>query len=100
MLEAENDPVHCILCMSGTSLLNTGKVLCNKKEGIHMLNSDFRSPVSIDDAPPGSRCEWCGKPAMYNLLVTGGKHHNEEGRFCGACGEEFIRNVADSLNRI
>ncbi len=65
-----------------------------------MLNNDFRSPVTIDDAPPGSLCEWCGKPAIYQLLVTGGQCHNEEGRFCAKCGEEFVRTVADSLNRL
>ena len=65
-----------------------------------MLNGDFRNPVSIDDAPAGSHCEWCGKPAIYQLIATGGKFHNEEGRFCAKCGEEFVRTVADSLNRL
>lgn len=64
-----------------------------------MLHSDFRSPVSIDDAPPGSHCEWCGKPAIYQLVVIGGKRHNAEGRFCATCGEEFVCTVADSLSR-
>ncbi len=65
-----------------------------------MLNNDFRGPVSIDDAPPGSHCERCGKPAIYQLVVTGGKRHNEEGRFCSTCGEAFIRAVASSLSRV
>jgi hypothetical protein len=67
---------------------------------IHMLNNDFRSPVTVDDAPAGSRCEWCGKPAVYQLLATGGKYHNQEGCFCATCGEEFVRAVADSLSRV
>lgn len=84
-------------------MLGAGKkrtVLTAKEEGIHMLNNDFRGPVSIDDAAPGSYCEWCGKPARYQLVVTGGKHHNEEGRFCSTCGEAFILAVAESLSRV
>ncbi len=64
-----------------------------------MFADDFRQPVSIDDAPAGHLCEWCGKPAIYQLTVTGGRHHNEEGFFCQTCGEQFARTVADSLSR-
>lgn len=67
---------------------------------IHMSSNEFRGPVSVDDAPAGSHCEWCGKPAIYQLMAIGGKHHNESGRFCRECGEEFIRAVDDSLNRV
>lgn len=65
-----------------------------------MFAYDFRQPVSLDDVPPGRSCEWCGKPAIYQLTVLGGIHHNEEGFFCQACGEEFARTVADSLSRV
>jgi hypothetical protein len=39
-----------------------------------MLNveNEFRQPVSIDFAPAGSVCEWCGKPAVQALTVLGG----------------------------
>ena len=84
-------------------MLEAGKkrmVSATKEEGIHMLNNDFRSPVTVDDAPAGSLCEWCGKPAVYLLLTTGGTYHNQEGCFCATCGEGFVRTVADSLNRL
>lgn len=64
-----------------------------------MSDHEFRSPVSVDAAPAGSHCEWCGKPAIYQLMAIGGKHHNEGGRFCSRCGEEFIRAVTDTLSR-
>lgn len=65
-----------------------------------MFTDDFRQPVAIDNAPTGHLCEWCRKPAVYQLTELGGKHHNEEGFFCQACGEQFARTVADSLSRV
>lgn len=65
-----------------------------------MSDNEFRRPVVVDAAPAGSHCEWCGKPAIYQLVAIGGKHHNEEGRFCRKCGEEFILAVAESLSRV
>lgn len=65
-----------------------------------LLDNEFRSPVSVDDAPAGSSCEWCGKPAIFQLMAIGGKHHNKEGRFCRQCGDEFILAVVDSLSRV
>lgn len=65
-----------------------------------MLGNEFRNPVTVDEAPANSRCEWCGEPAVYLLLATGGQYHNQEGCFCATCGEEFVRNVADSLNKV
>lgn len=92
--------VSSILWMSSTCLLNIGEGFSNRKEVIHMSGNEFRRPVSVDDAPVGSQCEWCGKPAIYQLMAIGGKHHNEAGRFCARCGEEFILAVADSLSRV
>jgi hypothetical protein len=66
-----------------------------------MLNIDneFRQPLSIDEAPEGSVCEWCGKPAKHRLTQLGGTNHNESGLFCRACGEAFVCAVASSLSR-
>ncbi|HET9918221.1 MAG TPA: hypothetical protein VFQ30_00165 [Ktedonobacteraceae bacterium] len=64
-----------------------------------MFENEFRQPVAIDFAPAGRLCEWCGKPAVEQLTVIGGKHHNEEGFFCRTCGDEFIRALAESLQR-
>ena len=41
--------------------------------------NEFRQPVSVDDAPAGSVCEWCGKPAVRQLIAQGGKHHEIDG---------------------
>ena len=65
-----------------------------------MSDNDFRQPISVDFAPQGSLCEWCGKPAVHQLTALGGKHHNEGGFFCRSCGEEFARTVASSLSRM
>ena len=66
-----------------------------------MLNvqHELRQPVSIDFAPGGSVCEWCGKPALQTLTVIGGLGQNESGYFCSGCGKEFIRVVASDLRR-
>jgi hypothetical protein len=68
-----------------------------------MLNIDFenefRQPLSIDEAPEGSVCEWCGKPAKHLLTQLGGTNHNGSGLFCRTCGEAFVCAVASSLSR-
>ena len=71
------------------------------KGAVQMLNNmqDFRQPVSIDVAPAGRVCEWCGKPAEFQLTALGGRHHNESGFFCEPCSEAFARAVASSLYR-
>jgi recombinational DNA repair protein (RecF pathway) len=63
-----------------------------------MSQNEFRRPVSVDFAPRGSHCEWCGKPAEQQLTAIGGFYHNEGGLFCRPCGEEFTRAVLASLN--
>jgi len=65
-----------------------------------MLDYAFRLPITIDSAPKGHLCEWCGKTAVHQLTVNGGINHNEEGFFCQACGEEFARANADLLSRV
>ena len=60
-----------------------------------MSNDEFRKPVSVDSAPRGSFCEWCGKPAVVQLTAIGGNAHNEGGLFCLSCGEDFARAVAN-----
>jgi len=62
-----------------------------------MQSNEFRRPVSVDFAPQGSLCEWCGKPAVRQLTAIGGAFHNKSGVFCRSCGEEFERGVIASL---
>ena len=63
-----------------------------------MFMNEFLRPVSVDFAPRGSSCEWCGKPAEQQLTAIGGKYHNESGTFCHECGEKFAQAVVNSLN--
>ncbi len=58
-----------------------------------MAQNEFMQSVSVDGVPRGSRCEWCGKPAVVQLTAIGGLSHNESGLFCHSCGEEFKRAV-------
>ncbi len=62
-----------------------------------MSNNEFRRPVSVDFAPRGSLCEWCGEPAERQLTAIGGSYHNESGVFCHDCGEKFSQTVASSM---
>lgn len=61
------------------------------------MQNEFRRPISVDFAPRGSFCEWCGKPAERQLTAIGGTYHNESGLFCRACGERFSQAVINSL---
>lgn len=63
-----------------------------------MYKNEFRRPVSVDFAPRGSRCEWCGQPAQRQLTAIGGSYHNESGLFCHSCGEKFSQAVINSLS--
>lgn len=62
-----------------------------------MASNEFRRPVSVDFAPQGSTCIWCGKPAERQLTAIGGTYHNERGLFCHSCGEQFTQLVVNSL---
>ena len=64
-----------------------------------MPGNEFRQPLSIDSAPRGSVCEWCGQPAVLEITVASGVYDEEPEYFCRLCGEEFARAVADSLDR-
>ncbi|TMC22613.1 MAG: hypothetical protein E6J34_05515 [Chloroflexi bacterium] len=63
-----------------------------------MQINEFRRPISVDFVPHGSLCEWCNKPAEQQLTAIGGSHHNESGRFCRPCGEQFTQVVVSSFN--
>ena len=63
-----------------------------------MQSNEFRRPVSVDFAPRGSLCEWCGKPAEKQLTAIGGSYHNESGLFCRPCGERFSEVVTNAFN--
>jgi len=63
------------------------------------IENEFRQPLSMDEAPEGSVCEWCGKPAMHQFIVLGGKCSNESSLLCRTCGEAFVCAVASSLRR-
>jgi len=65
-----------------------------------MLDNEFGQSVTMDFAPEGSVCEWCGKPAVERLTVIGGKRHNEGVYFCHECGEKFIQTVTDPKSRV
>lgn len=69
-----------------------------KVGGYLMSFNEFRRPVSVDSAPRGSRCEWCGKPAIQQLTAIGGSYHNDSGLFCSPCGEKFSQAVMNSLS--
>lgn len=62
-----------------------------------MPTNEFRRPISVDFAPRGSLCEWCGKPAEKQLTAIGGSYHNESGLFCQSCGEQFAQVVLNSF---
>jgi hypothetical protein len=68
--------------------------------GSLMSNNEFRRPVSVDSAPRGSQCEWCGKPAEQQLTAIGGSYHNDSGLFCRECGEKFAQAVANSVTAV
>jgi hypothetical protein len=59
--------------------------------------NEFRRPFSVDFAPRGSRCEWCGNPAERQLTAIGGSYHNEGGLFCRPCGEQFAQTVINAV---
>jgi hypothetical protein len=82
------------------TIVKVCNVLLNTKEEITMPDNEFEQPISIDFAPEGSLCEWCGKPAVEQLTVIGGESHNEGGYFCHECGEKFIRAVADPNSKV
>ena len=64
-----------------------------------MSLNEFRLPISVDSAPRGSRCEWCGQPAEQQLTAIGGIYHNEGGLFCRPCGEQFSLAVVTNSAR-
>ena len=65
-----------------------------------MPNNEFRRPFSVDFAPQGSRCEWCGSLAERRLTAIGGSYHNESGIFCHDCGEQFVQVVVNAQKNV
>ena len=66
-----------------------------------MSKNEFLRPISVDSAPRGSLCEWCGKPAEQQLTAIGGSYHNESGLFCRDCGDKFsLAVIANSTINI
>ena len=65
-----------------------------------MTDNEFRRPVSVDFAPGGSHCEWCGELADRQLTAIGGAYHNESGLFCSPCGEKFTQAVVTSAQAL
>ena len=59
-----------------------------------MKYNEFHRPVSVDFAPRGSACEWCGQPAERQLTAIGGTFHNESG------GEQFSEAVTNSAQTL
>jgi hypothetical protein len=63
------------------------------------IENEFRQPLSIDEAPEGSVCAWCGKPAQHQFIVLGGKCEHESVQFWRTCGAAFVCSIASSLSR-
>ena len=61
-----------------------------------MFTNEFDRPFSVDFAPRGSRCEWCGALAESQITAIGGVMHNQGGLFCRFCGEKFCALVANA----
>jgi hypothetical protein len=63
-----------------------------------MKYNEFQRPISVDFAPAGRVCEWCGQPAKRQLTAIGGIYHNRSGFFCFFCGEKFLECVIRGLH--
>jgi hypothetical protein len=61
---------------------------------------EFSRPVSVDFAPRGSVCEWCGQPAERQFTAIGGAYHNQSGVFCRLCGEQFLAVVINATRTV
>lgn len=66
------------------------------EEDTLMPTNEFTRQVSVDFAPRGSVCEWCGNLAERQLTAIGGILHNRRGVFCRSCGEKFAKKVANA----
>jgi len=52
-------------------------------------NYPFGGHITLDSAPPDSKCELCEKPAVHRHIVNGGVHHNEAPLLCNPCGAQY-----------
>src|ERR1043166_9014713 len=58
----------CVLSLSFV-LLRRVLVFQHNRGGCFMQLNEFHRPFSVDFAPQGSLCEWCGKPAERQLTA-------------------------------
>ncbi len=65
-----------------------------------MKYDEFCRPISVDFAPCGRVCEWCGQPAERQLTAIGGPCHNQSGAFCRLCGEKFFAAIINSTRTV
>ena len=65
-----------------------------------LTSKEFNRPISVDFAPHGRMCGWCGKPAERQLTAIGGAYHNQSGVFCHQCGEQFTAVVINSAQTL
>ena len=65
-----------------------------------MPSNEFTRSVSVDFAPRGRVCEWCGNLAERQITAICGSFHNKSGVFCGPCGEKFAENVTKASNML
>ena len=65
-----------------------------------MFTHEFNRPFSVDFAPQGGRCEWCGALAESQITAIGVAMHNQGGLFCSSCGEKFCALVANAPHTV
>jgi len=68
--------------------------------GVPRFKNEFNRPFSVDFAPSGSRCEWCGALAESQITAIGGAMHNQAGLFCRSCGERFCALVVNAPHTV
>ena len=66
----------------------------------HLKYDEFNRPISVDFAPRGRVCGWCGQPAERQLTAIGGCYHNQSGVFCRLCGEQFLAVLINSAQTL
>ena len=70
------------------------------KLDIPMFTNEFYRPYSVDFAPHGSQCEWCGSLAESQITAIGGTMHNQAGFFCCSCAERFCALIVNAAHTV